>query len=169
MEDITLVPDVIAALCDCQGFVVIRIKNRLDPDHEAVDTAGYRDVQILVREPRGGWIVEVQVIPKEMYTLKTSNGHAGYTKYRFILETCKRAKVALQKQATAADDAQAGHTSEAAGDPIESLYVQPVKERVLPELRREPFPLVLEPLETLGPVAAGGKKAKPSRNAVHPI
>ena len=85
IEDILLMPDVVAALCGCQDFEVSRIKNRLDPDH----TIGYRDVQLLVREPKGKWLVEVQVIPKEMYELKQTD---GYTKYRFILEACKRAK-----------------------------------------------------------------------------
>ena len=28
-----------------------------------------------------------------MYEVKNSCGHAGYTKYRFILEACKRAKL----------------------------------------------------------------------------
>ena len=99
VEDIALVPDVLAALCGCADFEVIRIKNRLDPGYRAVESAGYRDVQVLVRERKGGWIVEVQVIPKEMYELKKSCGHTGYTKYRFILEACKRARV--QKAANA--------------------------------------------------------------------
>ena len=84
IEDFLLMPDVVEALFDCQDFEVSRIKNRLDPDH----TAGYRDVQLLVREPKGKWIVEVQVIPQEMYELKNKD---GYTKYRFIFEACKRA------------------------------------------------------------------------------
>ena len=120
VEDISLVPDVIAALSDCHDFEVIRIKNRLNPDDKAIDSAGYRDVQVLVREPRGGWIVEIQVIPKEMYALKQSCGHTGYTKYRFILEACKRARVrqatstsgaGLQKNALAANDAQAEYVT----------------------------------------------------------
>jgi hypothetical protein len=92
IEDFLLMPDVVEALFDCQDFEVSRIKNRLDPDH----TAGYRDVQLLVREPKGKWIVEVQVIPQEMYELKNKD---GYTKYRFIFEACKRAK----KQQTSRD------------------------------------------------------------------
>ena len=40
-------------------------------------------MQVLVREPKGRWIVEV--IPKEMYLLKNSCGHTGYTKYRCLL------------------------------------------------------------------------------------
>jgi len=92
VEDMSVVPPVITALSDCDAFEVVRIKNRLDRGHKAVESAGYRDVQVLVRERKGGWIVEVQVIPKEMYELKKRCGHAGYTKYRFILEACKRAR-----------------------------------------------------------------------------
>jgi len=85
--DIVLLPDVVVALLDCADFEVTRIKNRLDPDNEK---AGYRDVQLLVRELRGRWIVEIQVVPKEMYALKSTD---GYTKYRFVFEACKRARV----------------------------------------------------------------------------
>ena len=85
VNDVVLVPGIVEALFACKDFAVSRIKNRLDPGLEA----GYRDVQILVREPKGGFIVEVQVIPKQMYVLKQTD---GYTKYRFILEACKRAK-----------------------------------------------------------------------------
>ena len=139
VEDISLVPGVIAALSGCPDFEVIRIKNRLDPNHAATDSAGYRDVQILVRELRGGWIVEVQVIPKEMYVLKQSCGHTGYAKYRFILEACKRARLqqamssfgaGLQKNALAANDAQAEYVTVvrtvSAGEPNEAPCSQPV-------------------------------------------
>ena len=85
--------EVVQRVGDCPDFEIIRIKNRLDPDNSAQDSAGYRDCQILVREPRGRWIVEVQIIPGAMYELKRSCGHAGYTKYRFILEACKRARL----------------------------------------------------------------------------
>ena len=44
-----------------------------------------------MREPKTGWIVEIQIIPAQMYAVKNSCGHAGYAKYRFILEACKRA------------------------------------------------------------------------------
>ena len=85
VEDLVLMPEVVAALFDCENFDVSRIKNRLDPDQ----SMGYRDVQVLVREPKAGWIVEIQVIPKEMYALKQTD---GYIKYRFILEACRRAQ-----------------------------------------------------------------------------
>ena len=101
ISDISMVPDVVKALTDCQGFRMARTKNRLDPSYNADETAGYRDCQILVREPRGGWIVEIQVIPRPMFELKQGCGHAGYKKYRFILEACKRAK---QRVAEAANN-----------------------------------------------------------------
>lgn len=121
IEDIVLMPDVVAALCGCQDFEVSRIKNRLDPDH----TNGYRDVQLLVREPKGKWLVEVQVIPKEMYELKNKD---GYTKYRFILEACKRAKrqqasrVSFSTGATITNPTYAHHTSAETSEGVDSHY-----------------------------------------------
>ena len=37
-------------------------------------------------QPRGGWIAEIQVTPKEVYELMLTSGHSGDTKYRFIFE-----------------------------------------------------------------------------------
>ena len=90
--DIAMLPAVITELAACPEFVVVRVKNRLDPDHDAHDTAGYRDVQVLVREPTGRWIVEIQIIPGAMYELKKSCGHSGYTKYVGIQPTHTRVR-----------------------------------------------------------------------------
>ena len=178
VEDIALVPDVVAALANCQDFVVIRIKNRLDPDHAAVDTAGYRDVQILVREPRGAWIVEVQVIPKKMYELKKSCGHTGYTKYRFVLEACKRARVqhamvafkaginkAPAAAATDEDDAQAGRgapegdAAKGPGNQPVGNDAQPILLGLLPPLERRVGTPQTEP--RLGGLGTSGLALRP--------
>ena len=103
VADVKMMPLVLNKLGECPDFDVIRLKTRLDPDHVADETAGYRDCQILVRrEPRGRWIVEIQVIPGGIYELKQSCGHSGCTKYRFVLEACRRArmKTAGQKVVT---------------------------------------------------------------------
>ena len=94
VDTVSMVPRVVQRLLHAElaAFEGIRVKNRLDPDKGAADSGGYRDCQILVREPRGGWIVEIQVIPRDMYALKVSCGHRGYKKYRFVLEACKRAR-----------------------------------------------------------------------------
>ena len=55
-------------------------------------------LQVLARAGAVGWIVEVQVIPGDMYELKTNLGHAGYAKYRFILEACRRARARSSQQ-----------------------------------------------------------------------
>ena len=57
-------------------------------------------LQVLARAGAVGWIVEVQVIPGDMYELKTTLGHAGYAKYRFILEACRRARARSSQQQT---------------------------------------------------------------------
>ena len=47
--------------------------------------------QLLVRT-KEDYIVEIQVIPSELYTLKNSHGHKDYTEYRVFLEIIKRLK-----------------------------------------------------------------------------
>lgn len=54
-------------------FDVVRGKNRFAPGYNADDSAGYRDYQLVVRTP-DGWLVELQVIPVEMYQLKSELG-----------------------------------------------------------------------------------------------
>ena len=124
VNDVAMIPDVINILSQSHDFVLVRVKNRLDPGHNADDSAGYRDCQILVREPKHGWIVEIQIIPAQMYEVKNSCGHAGYAKYRFILEACKRAKLqfsdagkkaVLDGSSTVANEAQLKMLSEALG------------------------------------------------------
>lgn len=41
------------------------------------DSAGYRDYQLLV-QTKEGWIVELQLIPEDMYVLKEKLGHTDY-------------------------------------------------------------------------------------------
>ena len=93
-------PRVVQRLLECREFELVRAKNRLDPDHAAHESAGYRDCQLLARVAGTQWIVEIQVIPGEMYTLKSTLGHAGYAKYRFILEACRRAAARLESDAS---------------------------------------------------------------------
>lgn len=69
---------------------VVRAKNRFDPSYDAKASSGYRDYQIILKTKKGGWLVEVQVIPEEMLELKESLGHEDYTDYRVIVEAAKR-------------------------------------------------------------------------------
>ena len=179
VENIALVPEVLAALCGCADFEVIRIKNRLDPGHKAVESAGYRDVQVLVRERKGGWIVEVQVIPKEMYELKKSCGHTGYTKYRFILEACKRARIQKAINAFAAGTSRAQQAAAASAKVESRGPCSRCGEPVLVTQERETDgtgayfhanPADCSAATTSPGGAAGAPRLKKhvSRNAVHP-
>lgn len=69
---------------------VVRAKNRFDPSYDAKASSGYRDYQIILKTKKGGWLVEVQVIPEEMLELKESLGHEDYTDYRVIVEAANR-------------------------------------------------------------------------------
>ena len=157
--DIKMMPLVLKSLADCPDFAVVRVKNRLDPDHVADDTAGYRDVQVLVREPRGRWIVEIQVIPDGMYKLKKSCGHSGYTKYRFVLEACKRAKfkTAALKVTNARSFLPAPAIGSAATPPTALPAVR--EARAQDKAAAAGIPTIQE---------AGRLKTRTSKNAVHP-
>jgi len=191
VDHISLMPGVMRALSDCQDFEVVRIKNRLDPGHEALDSAGYRDVQVLVREPQGGWIVEIQVIPTKMYELKTSCGHTGYAKYRFILEVCKRARVqqavkafraansaGIKRKAAAAVLAAAAAATRAATAAAAGVAADAGSPTAIVNTAKVPDTHPLPPVRAASArvhaprtavFAANMTKAKHGRNAVHPL
>ena len=60
---------------------IVRVKNRFDPTDNAEDSAGYRDYQLILRTEQG-WLVELQIIPSDIYKLKRKLGHSDYTEYR---------------------------------------------------------------------------------------
>jgi hypothetical protein len=74
-----------------EAFRFVRCKNRLDPAVSAYDSGGYRDCQCLVRIP-SGWVVELQIIPDEIYAVRKRCGHGAYKEQRFVLEARKRAE-----------------------------------------------------------------------------
>ena len=116
-------------------------------------------MQILVREPKARWIVEIQIIPGAMYELKKSCGHSGYTKYRFVLEACKRAKfkMAALKVTNARRFLPAPAIGSAATPPT-----------ALPAVRvaRAQDKAAAEGISTIQ--EAGSLKTRTSKNAVHP-
>ena len=91
LKDVSKFPDLLRLLLVEKDFTVIRAKNRLNKTWDTQKSAGYRDYQVLV-QTTDGWIVELQLIPEGMYTLKSTLGHADYAKYRFIVEAGKRAR-----------------------------------------------------------------------------
>ena len=88
-------------------YTVIRTKNRFAAGYNAYDSSGYRDYQALVTVD-GGWIIEIQVIPREMWRVKSElgaattpgaadiTGHGAYKEYRAIREA--RARLGRQGQ-----------------------------------------------------------------------
>jgi ppGpp synthetase/RelA/SpoT-type nucleotidyltranferase len=68
---------------------IVRIKNRFAPHHDATLTAGYRDLALnlkLTPQPtqpaHAEAIFEVQVQHRDIYSIKSVEGHAKYAKYR---------------------------------------------------------------------------------------
>jgi hypothetical protein len=88
---VSLIPRLLTLLLKAEEFKFVRCKNRLDPALSAYDSGGYRDCQCLVRVP-SGWIVEIQIIPTEIYKVQKRCGHGAYKEHRFVLEARKRAQ-----------------------------------------------------------------------------
>lgn len=108
------IPAILSTLGKVAEFEVVRCKNRLARSYDSADSAGYRDVQLLVKTA-AGWIVELQIIPSEIYQLKNSLGHQDYMKYRLIVEAGKRSRSAAGAKSAPNDhqirrDARKGST-----------------------------------------------------------
>ena len=71
--DLDLIALLIRLLRAAAGFHAARGKNRFAPVYDASDSAGYRDYQLLFRTS-DGWLIEIQIIPAAMYTLKEELG-----------------------------------------------------------------------------------------------
>jgi serine/threonine protein kinase len=91
VTDPSLIPTLLKLLLKVEAFRFVRCKNRLDPAVSAYDSGGYRDCQCLVRIP-SGWVVELQIIPAEIYAVRKRCGHGAYKEQRFVLEARKRAE-----------------------------------------------------------------------------
>ena len=81
----------------CEKYTLLRFKNRFAAGYDSRESCGYRDYQVLAAI-EGGLIVEIQIIPREMYEVKVSlgaspatgaaglTGHGAYKEYRAIQE-----------------------------------------------------------------------------------
>lgn len=91
IHNVDIYPKLLQMILLRDEFTVVRAKNRLSQSWDSLDSAGYRDYQLLVKT-KDGWVFEIQLIPQKMHYLKKSLGHADYVQYRFIIEFCKRAR-----------------------------------------------------------------------------
>lgn len=91
VKDVAAFPRLLQHLLMDETFKVVRVKNRLSRSWDSRASAGYRDYQVIV-QTKEGWIMELQLIPKAMYKLKSKLGHSDYTQYRFIIEAGQRAR-----------------------------------------------------------------------------
>jgi serine/threonine protein kinase len=91
IPDPTLVPQLLGKLLQVPEFSFVRCKNRLDPAVSAYDSGGYRDCQCLVRDA-SGWAVELQLIPAEIFAVRTQCGHALYREHRHVVDARRLAR-----------------------------------------------------------------------------
>jgi hypothetical protein len=88
IPDAAVLPQLLAKLMQVPSFKFVRCKNRLDPAVSAYDSGGYRDCQCLVRTA-SGWVVELQLIPREVFNIRNRCGHSSYKEQRFVIEARK--------------------------------------------------------------------------------
>lgn len=84
-------------------YQIVRTKNRFAANYDAKESSGYRDYQMVVMIDRE-YLVEIQIIPREMYRIKSKlseavsvttppsageliTGHGAYKQYRAIKES----------------------------------------------------------------------------------
>jgi len=97
------------AQCSRSNLTIVRVKNRFSRSWNARSSCGYRDYQALITIP-GGWIIEVQIIPRLMYSVKTDlgqekidgaddglTGHGAYKEYRHIQEARQRQQIEMDR------------------------------------------------------------------------
>ena len=66
------------------NVVVVRIKNRVAADFDAMDAGGYRDVLLNIAFKEGGHLVELQLNLEAFVEIKGSGGHAAYSTGRML-------------------------------------------------------------------------------------
>jgi len=94
---LAIVFDTLQDLCSCLRVIVgdhevavVRIKNRLSPNHNSRSSAGYRDVNINLNVHTGTTLAtgahthvcEVQLMLRSFADVKTLEGHKRYVRYR---------------------------------------------------------------------------------------
>jgi len=111
---------------DCgPEYTIVRTKNRFAAGYDSGQIAsGYRDYQMLV-EIDGGYLLEIQILPREMYEVKSKlggavavetpgvaggpiTGHGAYKEYRAIKESKERrrrtSELAIEREFREADE-----------------------------------------------------------------
>lgn len=130
LADLARVVARLGSLAATAGGSVVRAKNRFAHDYDARESCGYRDYQALLRFD-DGWIAEVQVVPRMIFTVKSVlgasaiipeagaagslevpiAGHTAYKEYRAVNE----ARARLQRGAVGASGAGVGVLDPTAG------------------------------------------------------
>lgn len=84
IEDVTQVSVLLQRLDDGPEFEVVRVKNRLDPTYDSIESGGYRDYQLVLRcRPSASvvkeagfsspWLFELQIVTFDTFNLKMGN------------------------------------------------------------------------------------------------
>ena len=83
-EELLRVVEFLKAEVEKGNVVVVRIKNRVAADFDAMDAGGYRDVLLNIAFKEGGHLVELQLNLEAFVEIKGSGGHAAYSTGRML-------------------------------------------------------------------------------------
>ena len=70
IDELAAAPGLLAKLEQSPEYLVVRCKNRLSRSYDVYESCGYRDVQLLVLLQPECYVLEIQIIPREMYLVK---------------------------------------------------------------------------------------------------
>lgn len=145
---------------DAKEYEVVRVKNRFAPDFDAHDSSGYRDYQVLVTV-EGGWIFEIQVIPRAYHEVKTKLGHStlesgsnitghdAYKEYRAIREAKERTGTLSTEEYSALqnrrDQFLARHSSIGSNPPTSAVLERRAVTPARTQIRQQQLPNHLPP------------------------
>lgn len=83
-EELLRVVEFLKAEVEKGNVVVVRIKNRVAADFDAMDAGGCRDVLFNIAFKEGGHLVELQLNLEAFVEIKGSGGHAAYSTGRML-------------------------------------------------------------------------------------
>lgn len=109
IDDLAKAATIVANLEADPTYILARAKNRLSAAFDGKASCGYRDYQIILMLPEDKWLVEIQIMPREMYRVKAElagqsisnggaeiTGHGAYKEYRAIREARQRMGLAAK-------------------------------------------------------------------------
>ena len=89
---VAILVKVLEELWSTDGFHIVRVKNRFDRKFNSEETAGYRDLQLIIRvngKPKLVWELQLHIetmhdVKKGQEGVKDPNGRTGHDRYKML-------------------------------------------------------------------------------------